>query len=91
MYIQKVTYNSLFENVQQAKDLLFKNFAKNNRMDVKTLDDQVKKEILTDPNWIEIRDLNAKTPNYTYLFTKFFFEENAPMDMIKSIHEKILR
>ncbi len=91
MYIQKVTYNSLFENVQQAKDLLFKNFAKNNRMDVKTLDDQVKKEILTDPNWIEIRDLNAKTPNYTYLFTKFFFEENATMDMIKSIHEKILR
>jgi hypothetical protein len=91
MYTKKITYNSLFENVQQAKDFLYKEYAKKYRKEVKDLDEDIKKDILRNPDWIEIRDLNAKTPGYTYLLTKFFFEEGATMDMVKSIHEKLLR
>ena len=91
MYTKKITYNFLFENVQQAKDFLYKEYAKKYRKEVKDLDEDIKKDILRNPDWIEIRDLNAKTPGYTYLLTKFFFEEGATMDMVKSIHEKLLR
>lgn len=91
MYTKKITYNSLFENVQQAKDFLYKECAKKYRIEAKDLDEEIKKDILRNPDWIEIRDLNAKTPGYTYLLTKFFFEEGATMDMVRNIHEKLLR
>lgn len=90
MYTKKITYNSLFENVQQAKDFLYKEYAKKYKKEAKDLDEETKKDILRNPDWIEIRDLNAKTPGYTYLLTKFFFEEGATMDMIKTIHGNLV-
>lgn len=91
MYLKRITHNYLFENVQLAKDLLYKEYAKKSRGDVKNLDDETKKRILENPDWIEIRDLTSKKPGYTYLLTKFFFEEGATMEMIKSIYDRLLR
>jgi hypothetical protein len=86
MYTKKVTYNSIFENVSQAKDYLLGIFSKKIGKRISEIPEEEKKRILSDPEWIQIRDLNAKTPNYTYLFTKFYFGENAPMEELVSLH-----
>ena len=75
MFIRKLTYNSLFESVQQAKDYLFKISAKQMGKKPSELDDELKKKILSDPLWVTVRDLTQKTPGYTYMFTKFAFDE----------------
>ena len=85
MFIQKLTYNSLFENVQQAKEYLFKISAQKIGKKPSDLDDDYKKKILSDPLWIAVRDLTQKTPGYTYMFTKFAFDENAPMSTLEEI------
>lgn len=89
MFVQKLTYNSLFENVQQAKDYLLKISAQKMGKKPSDLDDELKKRILSDPLWISVRDLTQKTPGYTYMFTKFAFDENASMDTLEDILSKL--
>jgi hypothetical protein len=89
MFLHKITYNSLFEDVQQAKDYLFKISAKKMGKKPSDLDDEIKKRILTDPLWIAVRDLTQKTPGYTFMFTKFAFDEHAPMSTLEEILSKL--
>ena len=89
MFIRKLTYNSLFESVQQAKDYLFKISAKQMGKKPSELDDELKKKILSDPLWVTVRDLTQKTPGYTYMFTKFAFDENAPMETLEDMLSKL--
>lgn len=79
----------LHENVQQAKALLL-NLAANAKRKRERIPQEEKivftpeeeKEILNNPDYIELRDymLNKeKSPNLVYPFTYFMFEEKVPM------------
>jgi hypothetical protein len=88
-YTKRVTYESIFENVQQAKSFLVKMEADRRRKDPKTFSEEEKKAILSNPDFKKILDLTSKNQGYTYLFTKFFFDEKASFETLVEILGKL--
>lgn len=84
------------ENVQQAKAYL-----KNRALKLKRekdpgtpekptgLSPQEVKSAENNPDFLKIKDLVKENPGYTYLFTKFFFEEQVPLDALKDLFRTI--
>ena len=75
----------LMENVQAAKDYLLKKYAIDKNIKTSEIDEETKKKILSNPKFIEIRDLTAKVPGYTPMFLKFRIDQGAHMEELKEI------
>jgi len=89
IYERILGYNAwkLEESVQAAKDYLVKRYALSKKIKASEVPDDVKNEIVRDPKFEEIKELMTSKgfPNYTQLFTKFAFDENAPIDALVEI------
>ncbi len=79
----------LNESVQQAKDYLLKRYAEKKEIKTSEIPEKVKKEILNDPKFIAIRDLTQKSPGYTPLFVKFFYEQGATMENLEHLMDDL--
>jgi hypothetical protein len=81
----------LLESAQEAKAYLIKKYAESKNMKSSEVPEEIKQRIVNDPRFIEVRDLCQKFPNYIALFTKFVFDQKAPIDRIKHIIEMMLQ
>src|SRR5574343_303096 len=81
------------ENVAAAKKFLKDKYFADKKLDPKThkLTDAEIKKIESDPNYTKIRDMLQKDNSlgYTYVFTKFFFDEGVPMEELVALWDQI--
>lgn len=81
------------ENVQQAKIYLkkkaleVKKAKSNNDKEILNPDEQRRAE--NNPYFLKIKDLLRDNPGYVYAFTKFFFEEEVPMESLSEVYNDI--
>jgi hypothetical protein len=91
---------SLNENVQQAKTYLKNNALKAKRAEMAdggiTDEEEIKKVGLTpievrqaenNPEFLKIKELLRDSPGYTYVFTKFFFEDLSELEPIQRLED----
>lgn len=81
----------LNENVQGAKEYLLKRGAEKLKKEKRQLTDVEQKAILSDPEWIMVRDLTQKNPGYALTFVRFAKEQKAPKDILETTLEEILK
>lgn len=79
------------ESVQAAKDYLLKRAAEKLKKEKKDLTPEEQKAVLSDPDWISVRDLTQRTPGYAPIFIKFAKEQKAPLDILQSTLEAIIK
>jgi hypothetical protein len=81
----------LNENVQAAKTYL-KNLAlvKKKAKDEKaTLTPEEVRRAENNPEFLKIKEMLRDNPGYTYLFTKFFFDEGVEMTELEQVYSKL--
>jgi len=91
---------SLNENVQQAKTYLKNKALKDKRAQIveggESDEEELKKVGLTpievrqaenNPQFLKIKELLRDSPGYTYVFTKFFFEDLSELEPIQRLEE----
>ena len=75
----------LMENIQAAKDYLFKVYADKKKIKPSEIPEEEKKNILSNPKFIDIRDLVSKQPGYALPFLRFYIEQNAHIEELEEI------
>ena len=75
----------IYESVDAAKSYLLKSFANSKGVKTSEIDEETKKKILSNPKFLEIKDLTSKNPGYTSMFLKFRIEQNASMEQLREI------
>ena len=79
----------LMENVQAAKDYLIKQYAEKKGIRTNEISDEEKKHIVSNPKFIEIRDMVQKSPGYTLAFLRFYIEQKAHLEELKEIFDNL--
>lgn len=79
----------IYESVDQAKNYLLKRYAIQNEIKTSDIDEEIKKKILNDPKFLEVKELTSKNPGYTPMFTKFRFDQKASMENLREIISKL--
>ena len=75
----------LMENIQAAKDYLFKEYAEKKKIKPSEITEEDKKKILMNPKFVEVRDLVLKQPGYALPFLRFYMEQNAHIEELEEI------
>jgi hypothetical protein len=75
----------IYENVDAAKNYLLKKFANDKGIKTSEIDEETKKKILSNPKFLEVKDLTSKNPGYTSMFLKFRIDQNASMEQLREI------
>jgi hypothetical protein len=79
----------LMENVQAAKDYLIKQYAEKKGIKTNEISDDEKRNIVSNPKFIEIRDMVQKSPGYTLAFLRFYLEQKAHLEELKEIFDNL--
>lgn len=75
----------LNESVDAAKNYLLKRYAIEKNIKTSEIDEETKKTILNDRKFLEVKNLTAKNTGYTPMFTKFAFDQEAPIEDLRNI------
>jgi hypothetical protein len=75
----------IYESVDAAKNYLLKKFATENNIKTSEIDEETKKKILSNPKFLEVKELTSKNTGYTPMFTKFRIEQKATMEQLREI------
>lgn len=81
---------SLNENVAQAKKYLVDKYLKDNDLKKEDVKPEQLREIERLPDYVKIRDLVARNAGWTYVFTRFFFEDEVPFEELKALYDKLV-
>jgi hypothetical protein len=81
----------LLESVDAAKNYLLKKYALDNKIKTSEIDEETKKKLLNNPKFLEVKDLTAKNPGYTPMFTRFRIEQGAHMEELQEIYDNLLK
>ncbi len=80
---------SIDENVAQAKKYLVDKYIQDNEIKKEDLKPEQIREIEKLPDYIKIRDLLVKNAGWTYVFTRFHFEDGVEFEELKSLYDKL--
>jgi hypothetical protein len=81
---------SIFENVQAAKDFMLKMQADVAKKSVSDLKPEEKERALKHPNFEQIKKMLMKNPGWTLAFTRFHFLEGASMEQLKELFDELM-
>jgi hypothetical protein len=84
-------FETINENVQAAKDYLLRKGAEKLKKEKRELSPEEQKAILSDPEWIQVRDMVQKNPGYALIFLRFAKEQKAPKDILATVLEQIIK
>jgi hypothetical protein len=82
--------DTIFENVQAAKDFMVKMEADMAKKSVSELTDKEKERALKNPDFNEIKNMLMKNPGWTLAFTRFHFLEGASMSQLKELFDDLM-
>lgn len=80
------------ENVQQAKTFLVKKAQQNKKeMTGKDtpLDEREIRMAENNPEFLKIKEMVRDNPNWTFLFTKFYFEDEIPFEELQTLYNRL--
>lgn len=80
----------LLENVQGAKEYLLDKGAKKLKKEKRQLEEEEKREILADSDWMMVKDLTQKNPGYALLFLRFVKEQKASKEILETLLDQII-
>lgn len=80
----------LNENVAQAKKYLVDKYLKDNNLKKEEVKPEQLREIERLPDYVKVRDLVSRNPGWTYVFTRFFFEDEVPFEELKALYDKLV-
>jgi len=83
--------DTINENVQAAKEYLLRRGAEKLKKEKRELSQEEQKAILSDPDWISVRDMLQKNPGYALVFVRFAKEQNAPKDILATLLDQIIK
>jgi len=83
--------NLVNENIKAAKAWMIRNYADSRKIDNREISDEQRQRILEDPLFKKVIDITSHAPGYAYAFTRFAYEQRAPipklielLDLIKA-------
>ena len=82
--------DSIFENVQAAKDFMMKMHAEMAKKKPSEISDDEKKKVLNNPGFVKIKDMLQRNPGWTLAFTRFHFIEGASMEDLKNLFDTLM-
>jgi hypothetical protein len=83
---------SINENVQQSKTYLVKKAQQDKKEQTgkdTPLDEREIRMAENNPNFLKIKDMVRDNPNWTYLFVKFFFEDEISMEDLQQLYTRL--
>lgn len=81
---------SIFENVQAAKDFMIKMQADMTKKPVSELTQKEKDDALKNRDFEQIKQMLMKNPGWTLAFTRFHFLEGASMQQLKELFDDLM-
>jgi hypothetical protein len=81
---------SIFENVQAAKDFMIKMQADVSKKAVSDLKPEEKEKALKHPNFEKIKKMLMKNPGWTLAFTRFHFLEGASIEQLQELFDDLM-
>ncbi len=78
------------ENVAQAKKYLLDKYLADNEVKKEDLKPEQIKELERLPDYVTIRDMVSRNPGWTYVFTRFFFEDGIGHTELKSLYDTLV-
>lgn len=84
------SFLSIDENVAQAKKYLLDKYLKDSGAKKEDLKPEQIKQLERMPDYVKIRDLVSRNPGWTYVFTRFFFEDEIPFNELEALYNKLV-